>query len=320
MAAADNIKGAEGEPQAQWYYLVGESQIGPVAEELLARSFVDGTLDPDTCVWRDGLQEWCKASEVSEFSRVFDSISLAHGPSQGSRLSGLQAARKKRLGPAFGLLSLILATAARGYFLWHRLASKQGSAVAHQAPSIAQEPERFTDRAVPDFAPSLSAPPQSPGASILAQDKHSFSRITLLLSKAGFQREGDAANGALVFLKDKSNPHLSITVWQQDGRVLKMAGLADLQALLPTNATDSMEWWASDMPKWLDQYRNWFESLDRALHLTVDDVDDFAVIGFFSFASLNGFERASKNPKVGQFTTNMLANGWKIAGGANSFL
>lgn len=48
----------------EWYYLVGEEQIGPVAGEYLQQLAAEGTILPETQLWAEGLEEWIPAATV----------------------------------------------------------------------------------------------------------------------------------------------------------------------------------------------------------------------------------------------------------------
>ncbi len=50
---------------ADWFYSVGETRQGPVAEDDLKRLAVDGKLKPSDLVWRDGMPDWVEARTVS---------------------------------------------------------------------------------------------------------------------------------------------------------------------------------------------------------------------------------------------------------------
>jgi hypothetical protein len=49
----------------QWYYLVGDEQAGPVSFEELRHLGSQGRVTPRTLVWKEGLEDWTPAGEVS---------------------------------------------------------------------------------------------------------------------------------------------------------------------------------------------------------------------------------------------------------------
>ena len=49
---------------AQWYYLVNNQQQGPISSEQLKELSANGTVTPQTYVWREGLDDWKPANMV----------------------------------------------------------------------------------------------------------------------------------------------------------------------------------------------------------------------------------------------------------------
>lgn len=49
----------------EWYYAVGDQRNGPVPEEEFKRLAAEGTIRPDTLVWRAGMENWKPYREVS---------------------------------------------------------------------------------------------------------------------------------------------------------------------------------------------------------------------------------------------------------------
>ena len=41
-----------------WYYARGTEQIGPIPEDMFASRVADGTITPETLVWREGMPTW----------------------------------------------------------------------------------------------------------------------------------------------------------------------------------------------------------------------------------------------------------------------
>ncbi len=48
-----------------WYYVRGQERIGPVDEQQFSALVADGTITPDTHVWRDGMGNWQRLSEIN---------------------------------------------------------------------------------------------------------------------------------------------------------------------------------------------------------------------------------------------------------------
>lgn len=55
----------------QIYVAVNNQQTGPFNEEALKQMVAQGTLTPDTLVWKQGMANWSKASEVPEVAGLF---------------------------------------------------------------------------------------------------------------------------------------------------------------------------------------------------------------------------------------------------------
>lgn len=51
-----------------WYYVQSGQQAGPVSQEQLVGYFQDGTVLPNTLVWRKGMANWLPANEVAELA------------------------------------------------------------------------------------------------------------------------------------------------------------------------------------------------------------------------------------------------------------
>lgn len=49
---------------SNWYYALGDSEKGPIPAAELKALAVDGTIGPDTLVWKDGMPDWKRAAEV----------------------------------------------------------------------------------------------------------------------------------------------------------------------------------------------------------------------------------------------------------------
>jgi hypothetical protein len=54
-----------------WHYLRGEETVGPVSEGSLSTLIEDGTVQPDTYVWREGFADWQPAGDVESLVETF---------------------------------------------------------------------------------------------------------------------------------------------------------------------------------------------------------------------------------------------------------
>jgi len=52
----------------EWFYAVGDKQMGPVPEEEFKRLAADGTIRPDTLVWSAGMDNWRPYREIASAS------------------------------------------------------------------------------------------------------------------------------------------------------------------------------------------------------------------------------------------------------------
>ena len=58
-------------PQASWFYIVVSGErCGPLDPAALRQQVRDGTLTSDTLVWKQGMDEWAPASQVSQVARL----------------------------------------------------------------------------------------------------------------------------------------------------------------------------------------------------------------------------------------------------------
>jgi hypothetical protein len=51
-----------------WYYELGGTSCGPIAQADLVEKFATGKLAPQTLVWREGMEDWAPASRVGGFA------------------------------------------------------------------------------------------------------------------------------------------------------------------------------------------------------------------------------------------------------------
>jgi hypothetical protein len=72
----------------EWFIILGNEQLGPFS---LADLKNEPKFNPDTLVWRKGLQEWVKARFVPEMQEVFKDqpeSQAIHEPQKGKGLEG----------------------------------------------------------------------------------------------------------------------------------------------------------------------------------------------------------------------------------------
>lgn len=50
----------------EWHYSENDQQKGPISEEELKAKLADGSLPPQTLVWREGMATWTEASQIAE--------------------------------------------------------------------------------------------------------------------------------------------------------------------------------------------------------------------------------------------------------------
>ncbi|MER7012178.1 SPFH domain-containing protein [Saccharopolyspora sp. NPDC000359] len=61
-------------PQEQWYLGVGGQQLGPFDATALGQQVANGTLTPDTLVWKQGMAEWAAARQVPALGSLFGQL------------------------------------------------------------------------------------------------------------------------------------------------------------------------------------------------------------------------------------------------------
>jgi hypothetical protein len=80
---------------ADWFYSVGDSRLGPVTEDELKRLVADGKLKPGDLVWRDGMADWVEARTVESL------FPKAEQPRRAAEDSKGGGALRQRLDSAF---------------------------------------------------------------------------------------------------------------------------------------------------------------------------------------------------------------------------
>ena len=54
----------------EWYYLSGSESVGPIAVSDLRAAISQGTITPETLVWKEGLEGWAPVRSMPDISRV----------------------------------------------------------------------------------------------------------------------------------------------------------------------------------------------------------------------------------------------------------
>jgi hypothetical protein len=61
----------------EWYYTQGDRKVGPVSAKVLRQAAADGTLQPTTLVWTEGMKEWKEARMVKGLEGLWPSSPLS---------------------------------------------------------------------------------------------------------------------------------------------------------------------------------------------------------------------------------------------------
>jgi len=64
MDTAAQASGSEDPRPARWFHLVGGARTGPVALDEMRELVLEGSLEPDSWVWADGMPDWMRVSDV----------------------------------------------------------------------------------------------------------------------------------------------------------------------------------------------------------------------------------------------------------------
>lgn len=67
---------AEAQEDAVWFAVIDGQQVGPLTEGAIVRRMEEGSIRPDTLVWRDGMASWTKIAETHAFEarRIADRL------------------------------------------------------------------------------------------------------------------------------------------------------------------------------------------------------------------------------------------------------
>ncbi|MCE0498688.1 MAG: DUF4339 domain-containing protein [Methylacidiphilales bacterium] len=77
---------------SDWYYAVDNEQKGPINESELKTNFATNKLPGDTLVWKEGMENWAPANQVSAFSfRAPPAPAKVQSPDSGATLAATEA-------------------------------------------------------------------------------------------------------------------------------------------------------------------------------------------------------------------------------------
>jgi hypothetical protein len=64
----------DGSMTSGWWYVSNNQRKGPIDEEELRRLLIDGTLSPNSFVWKEGMEKWQPAQQIDELTSVLSSL------------------------------------------------------------------------------------------------------------------------------------------------------------------------------------------------------------------------------------------------------
>jgi hypothetical protein len=64
----------------EWYYTQGDRKVGPVSAKVLKQAAADGTLQPTTLVWTEGMKEWKQARSIKGLAGLWPAPTPAAPP------------------------------------------------------------------------------------------------------------------------------------------------------------------------------------------------------------------------------------------------
>jgi len=67
---------------AEWYVAVDGQQVGPLTASAVERRMADGSVTPDTLVWREGMKDWVPVGQTNTFKgrQVDAALKRGKGP------------------------------------------------------------------------------------------------------------------------------------------------------------------------------------------------------------------------------------------------
>jgi opacity protein-like surface antigen len=73
---------ASAQEKAEWYAVVDGQQVGPLTTSAVERRMDDGSISPDTLVWREGMHNWTPVGQTATFvgRRVDAALKRPKGP------------------------------------------------------------------------------------------------------------------------------------------------------------------------------------------------------------------------------------------------
>jgi opacity protein-like surface antigen len=68
--------------KAEWYVVIDGQQVGPLTASAVERRMDDGSVSPDTFVWREGMKDWTPVAQTATFvgRRVDAALKQPKGP------------------------------------------------------------------------------------------------------------------------------------------------------------------------------------------------------------------------------------------------
>jgi hypothetical protein len=64
----------DGSMTSGWWYVSNNQRKGPIDEGELRRLLIDGTLSPNSFVWKEGMEKWQPAQQIDELTSVLSSL------------------------------------------------------------------------------------------------------------------------------------------------------------------------------------------------------------------------------------------------------
>lgn len=67
---------------AEWYAVIDGQQVGPLSASAVERRMADGSVTPDTLVWREGMKDWMPVGQTNTFKgrQVDAALKRGKGP------------------------------------------------------------------------------------------------------------------------------------------------------------------------------------------------------------------------------------------------
>src|SRR5476649_807712 len=86
---------------SDWYYAANNEQKGPINESELKANFAGNKLPADTLVWKDGMDNWTPANQVSAFTfRAAPTPAKIQPPIEGAPTTKVTSASPAAVNPS----------------------------------------------------------------------------------------------------------------------------------------------------------------------------------------------------------------------------